>query len=229
MNSDYSSARYALRDMRNTDLLVFRFVAERGIIRGDHVLDLGCGAGRSTRFLADLGKLATGVDRRPEMVAEARRLDPAGSYEIVPRGNPLPMQDAAFDAVFSSWAILEEDAESEIIRILRECRRVVKTGGDVAIVTNTPEFYQGRWLSCRVDHPENKPPLQSGQRVRVTLMPEEVDVDDYFWSDADYRRFFAEAGLKVHGVHHPLGRSDDALPWQDELTTAPYVIYHLNR
>ena len=223
----YPAELYTHRDMQNTDLLAFRFVAESGILRVRTVLDLGCGAGRSTRFLKGLGNSAIGIDRDANMIAEARRHDATGDYRVVPRGSVFPMDDASFSAVFSSWMILEEGEEAEIIRILKECRRVLEADGDAIIVTNTPEFYGSRWLSCRVDHPENALPLRSGQRVKATLLPEGVEVSDFFWSDSDYRRFFATAGFRVQDTHYPIGRKNDPLPWRNELTIAPYVIYHL--
>ena len=223
----YLAEHYMRRDMQNTDLLAFRYMAESGLLRGRTILDLGCGAGRSSRFLKSLGNRVTGIDRDAAMIAEALRQDATGDYRVVPRGAAFPMADASFDAVFSSWMILEENEESEIIRILKECRRVLTPDGDAVFVTNTPEFYGSRWLSCRVDHAENTPPLKSGQLVKATLLPEGIEVSDYFWSDSDYRRFFAAAGFRVRDAHYPLGRKEDPLPWLDELTKAPYVIYHL--
>jgi len=227
MLNQYPSEGYALRDLQNTDLLAFRCVAENGLPRGARVLDLGCGAGRSARFLRDLGKSVVGVDRRPDMIAAARQRDCGGDYELTALSQPLPFVDGSFDAVFSSWALVEEASRREIVRVLRECHRVLRPGGQAVIVTNTPEFYMGNWLSCEVE--KNSPTPQSGQPVKATLLPERVVVSDYFWSDADYRAFFAAASFTVRTAHRPLGRPEDSLPWKDERRAAPYVIYELAR
>jgi uncharacterized protein YceH (UPF0502 family) len=49
---------------------------------GRPVVEVGCGPGHVTAFLAEAGADATGVDLSPGMVAEARRRFPDGSYEV---------------------------------------------------------------------------------------------------------------------------------------------------
>lgn len=46
------------------------------------VVDVGCGSGRVTAFLADLGVSVSGVDLSPGMVAAARRTHPALRFEV---------------------------------------------------------------------------------------------------------------------------------------------------
>ena len=230
----YEASRYALRNLETTDRLAFRWVAESELLRGLDLLDLGCGAGRSSRFLTDLGNRVTGVDANADMIHEAERFtsdgEPGPRYLHLPRGEPLPFPDGRFGGGFSSWMILEEGDDTEIVRLFREVGRILQPGAPVLVVTNTPEFYSGRWLSCRVEeHPENRPPLRSGQVVKATLLSEKVVVTDHFWSDADYCSFFEAAGFEVVGSHRPLGRPEDELPWLDELHTAPYVVYHLEK
>lgn len=218
---------YTLRDFNNTDWLAFRCVKEMSLIPPGKILDLGCGSGRSTRFVQSLGNKAVGIDKSESMINHARQLDKEGHYLTVERGNALPFVNESFDALFSSWMILEEGDEKEIIRLLTECNRVLKQDSIAIIITNTAEFYLGQWLSCRVDHQENTPPLVSGQKVRVTLIPEQIELVDYFWSDQDYRKFFQLSGFKVLDVHQPLGREDENFQWCDEVRTPPYVIYRL--
>jgi SAM-dependent methyltransferase len=213
--------------MNNTDYLAFRCIEDMDILKGMHVLDLGCGSGRSTRFLWELGNTAVGIDTNETMINAAIEQDTDGTYLHVNKNESLPFGDKTFDAMFSSWMILEMGSGDDIVRLLKECNRLLKPNSIAIIITNTPEFYQGKWLSCNVDHPQNKPPLRSGQQVRVTLLPEEIELYDYFWSDADYQGFFHEAGFLLVSTHHPLGRHGDPYPWMDELRVAPYVIYVL--
>lgn len=49
---------------------------------GGRVLDLGCGPGRITGHLHELGLDAAGVDLSPAMIAEARRRCPALSFRV---------------------------------------------------------------------------------------------------------------------------------------------------
>jgi uncharacterized protein YceH (UPF0502 family) len=49
---------------------------------GGPVVEVGCGPGHVTAYLADAGADALGLDLSPAMVAEARRRFPDGSYEV---------------------------------------------------------------------------------------------------------------------------------------------------
>jgi SAM-dependent methyltransferase len=47
-------------------------------VAGQRVLDIGCGQGRMSRYLAGLGAAVTGVDISAAMLGKARALGPAG-------------------------------------------------------------------------------------------------------------------------------------------------------
>ncbi|NEQ36136.1 MAG: class I SAM-dependent methyltransferase [Okeania sp. SIO3I5] len=194
------------------------------------ILVLGCGTGRSSRFLKALGNHVVGGDISTEMIAQqARRADPKGDYHLLKPSQSLPFVDGYFQAFFSNWMLLEIGNQIELNLIVREMARIICSSGVGIVVTNTEEFYQGNWLSCLVDFPENKPPLHSGQQVKARLLPENIDVTDYFWSDNDYKMAFLQAGLRVKQEFRPLGNSSDRLQWKDEIRIAPYAIYQLEK
>lgn len=213
-----------------TDALAFRQIADRVAelgLRGA-ALDIGCGAGRSTRFLRHLGFQAVGVDVSEAMVFEARRRDPAGDFRVCPARLPLPFEDAWFDLVLSTWVVLEIDSRKDLERFMREIARVLRIGGVGFVVANTIEFYFGDWVSCEVAFPENRNPLRSGQLVKARLMPEGVVVTDTFWSDSDYIAAIEGAGLRIAHTWHPLAPATENC-WLDETKTAPWVVYEVNR
>ena len=76
-----------------------------GDVRGQRVLDLGCGEGRFCRMLADRGAIVTGIDAIAEMI------------------HALPFADAAFDLVVSYITLVEivdyASAVREAARVLR--------------------------------------------------------------------------------------------------------------
>jgi len=220
---------YARRGMDNTDYLAFRHVRDLDVLRNKVILDLGCGAGRSSRFLKDLDNDVTGIDISLSAIERSSLIDPEGKYLHISRTEPLPFVDGAFDAVFSSWMVLEEGDDAVLLNTLRECNRVLSDTGIAVIITNTPEFYCGDWLSCDVNHEENTPPLISGQKVRVTLVPEGQVLEDYYRSDEHYRTLFKKSGFVVERSDHPMGRGDDPVEWRDELDKPPYVVYTLRK
>lgn len=114
-------------------------------------------------------------------------------------------------------------------RFVEEAARILVSGGAAFIITNTPEFYAGRWVSCDVGFPENRPPLSSGQLVKARLLPQDAVVSDVFWSDDDYVRAIEEAGLVLIAAHRPLADDADEAGWLDESSIAPYVMYEVRK
>lgn len=96
------ASSYAGLDFPGTYWLAFRDIP--GLIRrhlagGSVALDFGCGAGRSTRFLQELGFRTVGVDISEAMLALARERDPQGEYVLVPDGDLSGLASRRFDLV----------------------------------------------------------------------------------------------------------------------------------
>ena len=230
----YSAERYLRRDLSGTDWLAFRDIPQlldRHLdpeMRALPALDLGCGAGRSTRFLESLRLDVSGCDVDPEMLSTARSQQPHCEFTHL-QHHPWPWPDERFGLVFSSFVLMEIGSLAKMRSIASEIRRVLHPRGISVLAVTTPEFYRGHWLSCDVGFPENRGELKSGQRVCVRLVPEDIRIEDHFWADADYRSVFEGAGLQLREKLLPLGRRSDEKPWIDEFTTAPYAIYVLER
>jgi SAM-dependent methyltransferase len=107
-----------------------------GLGPGDWALDLGCGEGRHVRGLATLaGVNVVGIDLDPDALEKARAaLDEASAEQSigVMRADAyrLPFRDDAFDVVVCSEVL--EHLET-YVRVLSEIRRVLKTGGRLAV------------------------------------------------------------------------------------------------
>lgn len=90
---------------------------------GGVAIDVGCGEGRWTRYLAATGWRATGVDRSEALVAEALAAHPEGDYAVGVAA-ALPVADASADLVLCVnvlMHVVELDAAfAEIARVLRE-------------------------------------------------------------------------------------------------------------
>jgi SAM-dependent methyltransferase len=95
------AAAYAELELPGTYALAYRdlpaIIARH--VQGRKAFDFGCGTGRSTRFLANLGFNPVGVDIAPEMIDQARALDPGGDYRLIDDGDlarlPAGLQVAA--------------------------------------------------------------------------------------------------------------------------------------
>jgi len=88
---------------------------------GERILDVGCGTGQLTSDIARSGAAVTGLDKSPEMLAEARKNYPDLTFVA---GDAASFQFAEpFDAVFSNAALhWVKDAESAVRSIAQALR-----------------------------------------------------------------------------------------------------------
>lgn len=104
---------------------------------GERVLEIGCGTGETLAEFAKVTEHAIGLDLSPGMLAQAKaRLDALGLHAQWVEGDAhrLPFEDQSQDAVFMSF-VLDLVANAEIPTFLAECRRVLRPGGRLALVS----------------------------------------------------------------------------------------------
>lgn len=122
---------YKHRDMDAARKEIERMTGLLGLPQGAKVLDIGCGIGRHSLALSDLGFNVTGVDLSLVLLEEARRHDTNGVVEWK-HGDmrDLPFPAGFFDAtvnLFTSFGYFT--LESDNVRVLRHIRRVLRPGG----------------------------------------------------------------------------------------------------
>ena len=100
---------------------------------GGPVVEVGCGPGHVTAYLADAGLDATGIDLSPAMVAEARRRFPDGTYEVGDlRGLMRPAAADGWAAVLG-WYSLIHLAPSELPDAVAAIARPLAAGGRLVL------------------------------------------------------------------------------------------------
>ncbi|MFI6097368.1 class I SAM-dependent methyltransferase [Lentzea sp. NPDC051213] len=87
--------------------------------------DLGCGTGRITQYLYELGLDAFGVDLSPGMVEQAKKLYPHLEFQVGDN-NALDLEDDSLGGAVVWYSTVHVPAESVP---WREFHRVVKPGG----------------------------------------------------------------------------------------------------
>jgi ubiquinone/menaquinone biosynthesis C-methylase UbiE len=101
-------------------------------------VDLGCGTGRFSKFLADeFNCQVIGVDPSKKMLGEARRRPSSRNVVFMQgSGEAMPLPDGSIDLVFMSM-VYHHFADPAAVA--RECRRVLRSGGYVCIRNSTRE------------------------------------------------------------------------------------------
>jgi SAM-dependent methyltransferase len=103
-------------------------------------LDVGCGEGYNTRFLAQRGARVTAVDISERFVRHAKQLEapecPGIRYRVA-SAVELPFADAAFDFA-TSFMSLMDIFETE--RVIGEVHRVIRSGGFLQFSITHPCF-----------------------------------------------------------------------------------------
>jgi 2-polyprenyl-3-methyl-5-hydroxy-6-metoxy-1,4-benzoquinol methylase len=96
---------YASLEFANTYYLAYRDLPNvlTEHVRGRRALDFGCGTGRSTRFLHQLGFEVTGLDASSQMLAKARDADAAGDYRLLAAGDFSQLDCGSYDLVLSAF------------------------------------------------------------------------------------------------------------------------------
>lgn len=98
----------------------------------DHILDLGCGTGESTRELGAQGGASYGIDLSPNQVDIANGKPALKSTSfVVGDVMTLPFQDGTFDAVGSVGSLQHVPDVGEA---LAEAHRVTTNGGQLFVV-----------------------------------------------------------------------------------------------
>ena len=162
-----------------------------GDVSGKVVLELGCGGGQWSSFLAEEGALPIGLDVS-ERQLEAATLRMRRPYPLVQAdGGCLPLVSGSVDLVLSdhgamSWA--------DPLRTVPEAARVLRPGGRLVFNTSTPLLYV-----CV--GPEDRPSTTLTHDYFGLHQVEEGDGSATFvLGDGDWIRLFRRCGLVVEDL-----------------------------
>jgi SAM-dependent methyltransferase len=125
-------------------------LARRHGLAGRRVLDVGCGTGKSFLPLLRRGYRVTGCDISPEMLAEARRVAPAGVRLVEADMRDLP-DLGCFDLVTClDDAVNYLLGDDDLTRALTSMAGALDAGGVLVFDTNTLATYAGDYTRVQV-------------------------------------------------------------------------------
>lgn len=224
---------YSKLEFPNTYYLAYRDLPDiiSKHVTGNHAIDFGCGTGRSSRFLKQLGFDVIGIDISKDMLEIARNLDLSGDYQLVLNGKYDHLGLNQFDLVQSIFTFDNIPGWTNRTNILKGLRDLMKPTGKMICLDSTPELYVNEWASFTTKKfPENWT-AKTGDIIHDIMLDVEDrrPVKDIFWSMEDYNKLFNLAGLKIELTYKPLGYNNEPFDWKSEKEIAPWMIFILNK
>ena len=171
----------------------------------NRILDIGCGAGRTTIGLYNLGyHLVEGLDLSEAMIVQARRISKELNYNITFRVKDavcLDYDNETFDAaLFSFNGIMQIPGRENRIKVLKEIKRILKPKGYFLFTTHDRDGskeYESFWQEEKRKwalHLEDKSLHEFGDRV---IEMEERDTFLHFPTSEEVISSLEEAGFRV--------------------------------
>lgn len=122
--------------MVKADALLSLARREIGDPAGLRMLDVGCGAGQTDRFLTGRVGELHGVDVSEGLIEDARLLNPSVQYQSYDGGR-LPYRDGEMDMAFAI-CVVHHVPPKDWFRFAEEMARVVRPGGVMVFFEHNP-------------------------------------------------------------------------------------------
>jgi len=120
-------------------------------MRGKTILELGCGRGDFSVWMAKQGAKVTAIDLGQDLIAAARVLCKLNQVDCEFRVQniiDLPFDSDTFDLVIGI-SILHHLSETDVSKALRQSRRVLKDSGIVRVLASNSVKFQGIFVYVR--------------------------------------------------------------------------------
>jgi ubiquinone/menaquinone biosynthesis C-methylase UbiE len=119
------------------------------VIKNAAILDLGIGAGRTTKYLLEISRNYTGLDYVPEFIERARKKFPMANLVVGDATDLRPLADESFDFVLFSYNGLGCISHEGRLKALHEIHRVLRRGGRFMFSAHNREYKNYRKLPWR--------------------------------------------------------------------------------
>jgi SAM-dependent methyltransferase len=185
---------------------------------GKRTIDIGCGEGRLTRHLKEIGHDIIGIDASPSLVAAARKLDPSMDIRLADAA-ALPLDAASADLAIAFMSLHDID---DLAAAVQEIARVLEPGGRLCLAIVHPINSAGRFETNDADSPF----VIKGDYLRAFPYADQVERDGLSMTFHSQHRplesyFLAleQAGLLIEALREPKvpdssAGSDRSRRWQ---------------
>jgi SAM-dependent methyltransferase len=186
-------------------------------LKGKHCLEIGCGAGYVSSWMARRGGKVVGIDPTPNQLETARRLEhqyQLGVHFVEGFGEQLPFPDACFDFAISEYGA---SLWADPFQWIPEAARVLKPGSQLVFMTN-----HAFAICCSPDtEDENAPISEQLQRPYLGLYKTEwtfsTNEVEFHLPHGTWIKLLLEHGFVIEGLME-LGASPESTsryPWAE--------------
>jgi SAM-dependent methyltransferase len=213
--------KYNKNSICGTGFLAFRDIAklcDLYSVNTGHVLDLGCGTGRSTEFLSNFCSDVVGVDISNDAIEKAKENLIKNRFYINDINTKL-YNESPYDAIFSILMIFHFSSKQEIKIELEKINRSLKENGYFILIGGTKNLYTKKYETIRN---VGKVPINSGDIAKIELKKINCVVKDIYWNEFDIIDIAKDAGLTILGLNYPIAKKEDNQKYQDEYLFPPY-------
>lgn len=230
-NRDWYSRSSAVGSFDGDDLLepalVILLMRHHDRIVERDVLDMGVGAGRTTRSLLALTHRYVGIDYSPAMVAHTSKRFPEARIELGDARDLSRFPDGSFDFVLFSYMGIDAVDHEGRLRALRGVHRVLRPGGIFAFSAHNRDFaraHEGprmafarnpvtalanvvRWARLSVRHSRMRAREEEHEDYAlINDLAEQFLLIHYYVTEPAQRRQLVEAGFHVEEVFDDRGQ-----------------------
>jgi len=213
-------------------------------IKDKTLLDIGIGAGRTTRYLLEISQDYTGIDYTAALAAIAKTRYPLGNI-FCADARQLPAPDQAFDFVLFSLSGIDYIDHGDRLKALREIHRVLRPGGFYMFSTHNREYKNFKKMPWQEDTPLTLGHLKSCLYSlaywprHLRMKKHEVDTDQYaivndsahgfsllayyISADEQVKQLESEGfrDIEIYNMEGETVKSDSQFPWIYYLASKP--------
>jgi SAM-dependent methyltransferase len=166
---------------------------------GKDAIELGCGTGYVSAWLARRGARVVGIDNSPKQLETAVRLQRQHGLDfplLLGNAERVPYPDASFDFAISEYgAVLWADP----YRWIPEAARLLRPGGRLAFLTNSVLTYlcvPDTEAEGAADERLRRPQFGMGR----TVWPDEQDAVEFHLAHGDWIRLLRSSGFEIEDL-----------------------------
>lgn len=204
-----------------------------GLDRADvrTALDVGCGTGEITNWVAARGVEAIGVDASPGMVETAQRRAAPGTRFHVCDGARTPLPESGVDAAWAAFVFVCLPDVAAMRAVAAEMARVVRPGGRIAVLDSHPDTTGVDFT----DLVQGEPGVvyRPGEALPVRLRRADggwESFTDTYWAASTYSEVLGRAGFTAITHHGPvLGEDERAGRWPAAVQRPPFLLVSAQR